>query len=81
AGREERSVSLTGYECVSGLLPPLRDVQLAAPAALCTQCGGELYRLDPLIRRNGRILCTRCAAGRRGGRRRREAEQEEECAQ
>ena len=54
---------------------------LAAPAALCAQCGGELYRLDPQIRRNGRLLCARCAAGRRGGRRRREAEQEEECAQ
>ncbi|MBS7218361.1 MAG: hypothetical protein KH028_02990 [Oscillospiraceae bacterium] len=68
-----------GYECTSGLLPPLRDVQLAAPAALCSQCGGELYRQEPLIQRNGHLLCARCAAERRGGRRRRAIEQEEEC--
>ena len=46
---------------ISGLLPPLRDVQLAAPAALCPLCGEEQYRGDRMLRRGGQLVCVRCA--------------------
>ena len=60
---------------ISGLLPPLRDVQLAAPAALCPLCGGELYRGDPALRRSGGPVCLRCLC-RRGLERRRKKKEE-----
>ena len=44
---------------ISGLLPPLRDVQLAAPAALCPLCGEEQYRGDRMLRRGGQLVCVR----------------------
>ena len=50
---------------ISGLLPPLRDVQLAAPAALCPLCGEE------------QLVCVRCANRQRPDRRRKEKEERE----
>lgn len=62
---------------ISGLLPPLRDVQLAAPAALCPLCGEEQYRWDPMLRRSGRLVCARCACREEPDRRRKEKEERE----
>ena len=62
---------------ISGLLPPLRDVQLAAPAALCPLCGEEQYRWAPMLRRRGRLVCVRCANRQRPDRRRKEKEERE----
>ena len=62
---------------ISGLLPPLRDVQLAAPAALCPLCGEEQYRGDPMLRRGGRLVCVRCANRKQPDRRRTEKEERE----
>ena len=62
---------------ISGLLPPLRDVQLAAPAALCPLCGGEQYRGDRMLRRGGQLVCVRCAYRQRPDRRRKEKEERE----
>ena len=62
---------------ISGLLPPLRDVQLAAPSALCPQCGEEQYRGDRMLRRGGQLVCVRCANRQRPHRRRNEKEERE----
>ena len=45
---------------------PLRDVQRARPAAYCRRCGGELYRYDPVLWKNGGRLCPACAAEQQG---------------
>ena len=73
--KRNRRWCITGIYGISGLLPPLRDVQLAAPSALCPQCGEEQYRWDPMLRRKGRLVCVRCAY--RLDRRRRRGEKEE----
>lgn len=62
---------------ISDLLPPLRDVQLAAPAALCPLCGEEQYRGDRMLRRGGQLVCVRCANRQRPDRRRKEKEERE----
>ena len=37
-----------------------RDLQREAPAALCSRCGGELYRGAPCWLVGGRRLCEEC---------------------
>ena len=62
---------------ISGLLPPLRDVQTAAPAAVCPVCGEEQYRWDPMLRRQGQLVCVSCAHRMTDVRRREEKEERE----
>ena len=57
----QRRWCVTRIRGFPGLLPALRDLQLAAPVSLCPLCGEEQYRGDQMLRRNGRLICVRCA--------------------
>ena len=59
-GRKE--CSYTAQSQRNFLLLPLRDVQQAPPAAYCPCCGGEQYRWDQMVWREGRSICAECAA-------------------
>ena len=59
-GRKE--CSYTAQSQRNSLLLPLRDVQQAPPAAYCPCCGGEQYRWDRMVWREGRSICAECAA-------------------
>ncbi|WP_428227496.1 hypothetical protein [Flintibacter sp.] len=37
-------------------------MQQAPPAAYCPCCGGEQYRWDRMVWREGRSICAECAA-------------------
>ena len=54
--------SYTAQSQRNSLLLPLRDVQQAPPAAYCPCCGGEQYRWDRMVWREGRSICAECAA-------------------
>ena len=59
-GRKE--CSYTAQSQRNSLLLPLRDVQQAPPASYCPCCGGEQYRWDRMVWREGRSICAECAA-------------------
>ena len=59
-GRKE--CSYTAQSQRNSLLLPLRDVQQAPPAAYCPCRGGEQYRWDRMVWREGRSICAECAA-------------------